>query len=87
MKLTGWKQIALGILMMVIAAVVIGLIVYFVTYGEYSLCLTSNHTELLVPLLGKLGILKQLQLWHSGLRIWCCCNCCNMLQLWLGFNP
>ena len=43
--------------MMVITIVVFRLIVYFVTYAEYSICL-SNHTEILVPLLGKLGILR-----------------------------
>lgn len=43
--------------MMVITIVVFRLIVYFVAYAEYSICL-SNHTEILVPLLGKLGILR-----------------------------
>lgn len=54
MKLTRCGKITLGILTMVIVAVVIGLIVYFVAYGKYSLCLTSKSRGITDSIIGKI---------------------------------
>lgn len=80
---------------MVIATVIIGLIVYFVTYGKYLQCLAFQLHGITLPLLGKIGTLRMGEGKESDKFIWqrkflmvnnIYCSLCSLMIYGLGHS-